>query len=484
MMTGLSVQEIGDGVSTDYTTTPVTVEAGSGPATDDGSFEPGDWGWGTDFTTTIITVDATSYDTSTTEYTVYEGVDTTITLAPNIATYTLVPTATHYETSVVVEERTVFETLTSVYTATLKASTITTIAQPPQTVTITEEPDESTSTSTDETTSTSSSSETLPTTPPPWLTLSSATTTTTTTTRRTRTETDEEETAQPTRAVPAQSACLPGDENEKAPGLFDPTEEQRTTLWVMAIYLIGTTIAWNLWGLRALLYGFKSFTVLIHESGHVLGIVLSGQPLYRFTIDPNAGGATHTVPGRLLTPLGLYLGQIFSILFGGVMVFTGFNTWASKYASFGIMALWLPVIALQATLLARLVCAATLGLLARSSSPLADQGSAVLTLPLCRFIEHAVGLRYYILFLGILSSFYILWDTIQAERVLRGYAGIEYGCPGHGQLIHYERLLAVWFGIWLLLSFLVLVGLILGALAYWRESPHAMYCQAQSFAAT
>ncbi|GAA5911668.1 hypothetical protein JCM6882_006935 [Rhodosporidiobolus microsporus] len=425
---------------------------------DDGSFGPGDWGWGTDFTTTTVTLDATSFESSTTVYTVYEGVDTTITLTPNIATFTIFPTATRYETSVIVEEHTTFETLTSVHTDTLEASTVTTTALPPETVTVTSEPDEPDD-PTSASTSTSTSSETLPTTPPPWLTLS---TSTTTTTRPSRTQTDEEETAQPTKPVPAQSACLPGDEDEKEAGLFEPTPDQKTTLYVMAIYLVGVTVAWSLWGLRALLYGFKSFTVLIHESGHVLGVMLSGQPLYRFTIDPNAGGATHTTPGRLLTPPGLYLGQVFSSLFGGVMVFVGFNALASKYASFVVMALWLPVIAFQANLLSRLVCFASLGLLVG-----------------IWFIEHAAGLRFYILFLGILSSFYILWDTID-DFFLRK----QNECCVVMQESNTGVPAMVWFGVWFVLSFVVLVGFILGALAYWREMPHAMYCQGQSFAAT
>jgi len=31
--------------------------------------------------------------------------------------------------------------------------------------------------------------------------------------------------------------------------------------------LVGISIAWNLWGVRWLLYSFKSFTALVHEAG-------------------------------------------------------------------------------------------------------------------------------------------------------------------------------------------------------------------------
>jgi hypothetical protein len=68
-------------------------------------------------------------------------------------------------------------------------------------------------------------------------------------------------------------------------------------------------------------------------------------------------------PGVILSPPALFLGQVFSIMFGGIVVIAGFSTLASKYASFALMALWIPVIAFQADLLSALVCVASLALL-------------------------------------------------------------------------------------------------------------------------
>ncbi|GAA5971641.1 hypothetical protein JCM11641_000668 [Rhodosporidiobolus odoratus] len=427
-----------------------------------GDFGPGDYGWGTDLTTTTLYVDATSsFDSSTTVYTVFEGVDTTITLTPNIATFTIFATATRYETSVIVQEQTTYQTFTSVYTATLEASTVTTTVLPPETVTVPAE--ETTHSLTNSPTSSSPSSETLPTTPPPWLTTTSATTSpiSTLSSRKstTTTTTDKPEATTP---VPVRLECLPWDKDVKEPGLFEPTHEQKISLYVMGIYFVGITIAWNLWGLRALLYGLKSFTVLVHESGHVLGIKLSGLPLWRFTVDPNAGGASHTTPGRRFPPLALFLGQVFSITFGGAMIFTGFDTLASKYASFVVMAIWLAVIGLQANLLSRLVCFASLAVLVG-----------------IWFVEHAVGLRFYILFLGIMSSFYILWDTME---------DFFHRKPNECCVVMLESHTAVpataWFITWFLTSLVVVIGCILAALAYWRNTEHAIYCQGQSWAPT
>jgi len=40
---------------------------------------------------------------------------------------------------------------------------------------------------------------------------------------------------------------------------------------------------------------------------------------------------------------------------------------------------------------------------------------------------------------------------------------------------------AIWTLIWLVTSFLLFVGFVLAAFATWKQSPHAMYCQAQTF---
>lgn len=42
-----------------------------------------------------------------------------------------------------------------------------------------------------------------------------------------------------------------------------PTSEQRTTLFVLLGYVIFITIAWNVWGLKHLIYPWKLFTVAL-----------------------------------------------------------------------------------------------------------------------------------------------------------------------------------------------------------------------------
>ncbi|GJN88316.1 hypothetical protein Rhopal_001281-T1 [Rhodotorula paludigena] len=230
----------------------------------------------------------------------------------------------------------------------------------------------------------------------------------------------------------------------------------------LAIHIIGITLVWNLWGIRWLFYSVKSFTAFVHESGHVVGLLVSSQPLHRFTIDPNLGGATYTTPGRRLKAPAMYLGQVFSIAFGGAMVFAGFNTLASKYASFVVMALWLPVIGLQRNLLSMLNCAVPLGLLIG-----------------VWFIDHARDLRFYILFIGILSSFYIVWDTMDDF-----FHRKQNECCVVMLESNTARPAAVWFIAWLVMSLVILAGCILGAIALFRQTEYGMYCEGQSFAPT
>ncbi|BGP30332.1 hypothetical protein JCM10296v2_002086 [Rhodotorula toruloides] len=370
------------------------------------------------------------------EVTVYEGFGTTITLTPQVVNYTLFPTSTELQVSTIVDSQTTYITSTAVRTLTL-ASSATVIAHPPS--------------------STRNSAETLPTTPPPWLTLTSSSSS------RTASSTSSPRSAEPTSTAALNASdCQSGEVDERVPGLFSPTEEQAWTLIAASISIVGITIAWNLWGLRWLLYSFKSYTVFVHESGHLLGLLLSGQRLHRFTIDPNTGGATHTVPGTLLRPLSLFLGPLVSLFFGAGLVFAAFDTRAAKYASFVVGVLWVPVVALQGNWVSRVNCLLPIGLLTGFW-----------------FVDHAYPLRFYILFIGVISLFYVVWDTMD---------DFFHRKQNECCVVMIESNTAVsatlWFGLFFLMSCLAFVGVVLGGLAYWKETGRAMYCEAQAFLPT
>ncbi|GAA6062013.1 hypothetical protein JCM10212_006088 [Sporobolomyces blumeae] len=438
----------------------------------DDDFGPGDWGWGQfalvergtrtipvpDLTTVYLTwsIGLTSQVVGEpVVVTVYEGRDTTFTSTPQAVTYTLYPTTTEIHVVPVTDSETIYETSTLYLTSTARVSV--TVVPPVETVTSTLPPTATTEgTVSAPTLSTSWSGDTLPTTPPPWLTLTS------TETSRTRTSSGSGGQASSVPSEAGHSDCRRGDEHEQEDGLFDPTEEQVTSLYVMAIYLVGITIAWNLWGIRWLLNSFKTYTALVHEAGHMLGFALTALPLWRFTIDPNQGSATYTIPGRKIPRVALFLGQVSSIAFGGGLVFAGFNTVASKYASLPMAAIWLPVIWLQANFVSRLNCLVV-----------------VILVVVLWVVDHASGLRYLVLFHGVISSFYIIWDTID-DYVHRK----QNECCVVMIESHTRTSAKVWFVVWLLIDLSVVSGCILAALAHWRQTPQGMYCQGQTFAPT
>ncbi|BGP51228.1 hypothetical protein JCM10450v2_007157 [Rhodotorula kratochvilovae] len=310
--------------------------------------------------------------------------------------------------------------------------------------------------------------ETLTVLGPSYLTLTFYPTTTTYATSRTtiptttKTKTQTQAAAQSTPTV-----CKQGDADDKEFDGLKPTHDQSITLYVIAICtIVGIGIGWNLFILRDLLYPFKVFTVAVHEMGHVLVTICLGGHIGVFCIDPKVGGLTRQAIGdqrELPLPLAaLPPGYLFSILVGGVLTFCGFNTLASKIASFIIGLCWIGVF-LRVEVPAKIMTLLAIGLMIG-----------------LWFVDHAWGLRFYVLFLGVMNSWYCLWDVADDAFFAKEHPS----CPYH----HWEVLPslspAAWTMIYILLSFLFFVGFILAALAAWKESPHAMYCQAQTFLPT
>ncbi|KAL7338574.1 hypothetical protein BJY59DRAFT_369625 [Rhodotorula toruloides] len=92
-------------------------------------------------------------------------------------------------------------------------------------------------------------------------------------------------------------------------------------------------------------------------------------------------------------------------------------------------------------------------------------------------LDHAYTLRFYILFLGGENS---------DELVLRD--DFFHRKQNECCVVMIESNTAVsatlWFGLFFALSCLAFVGVVLGGLAYWRETGRAMYCEAQAFLPT
>ncbi|GAA6059203.1 hypothetical protein JCM10212_006596, partial [Sporobolomyces blumeae] len=230
--------------------------------------------------------------------------------------------------------------------------------------------------------------------------------------------------------------------------------------------IVGIAIGWNLFILRDILYPFKVLTVAFHEIGHVFATILLGFRIGFFSIDPKLGGATRTFLGENrehpLPFAALPAGYIFSIVIGGLLTFCGFDTLASKIASFIIGMCWIGVF-LRVEVPAKIMTVLAVGLMIG-----------------LWFVDHAWPLRLYILFIGVMSSFYVLWDSADDAFFAKQYPC----CP----TLFYEQLPmlgpGLWTLIWFLVSFVFFVGFVLAGLATWKQSPHAMKCQADTFLPT
>ncbi|KAK4057490.1 hypothetical protein OIO90_001559 [Microbotryomycetes sp. JL221] len=262
--------------------------------------------------------------------------------------------------------------------------------------------------------------------------------------------------------------CKPGDAEEREQTGLKPTHDQSITLYVIAIYIVGIALGWNLILIRDLLWPLKSLVVGFHEIGHVIAVMCLGGSIGEFCMSPNPGGLTLIFnpeggPSLPLPMAALPSGYIVNIMFGGLLTFCGFNTLASKIASFIVGICLVAVLSRAGSFLAKIVTLMTIGLMIG-----------------LWWIEHAWALRFFILFIGVMSSFYVLWDVLD-DAV---FAKRNPCCPAQHTLAYPLLSPGMYTIIWFLISFTLFVGFVLAALATWKQSPHAMYCQARAFLPT
>jgi len=132
------------------------------------------------------------------------------------------------------------------------------------------------------------------------------------------------------------------------------TDTQKVTLGVIAAYVVGIALLWNIPYVRNVLWPFKvrlpgppdpwvpradsgparpqMLVIAFHEFGHAITCLLTGGRVVSITLNPNEGGETQMKGGRqaLTLPAG-YLG---SSIIGALLTFCGFDIIASKVASF------------------------------------------------------------------------------------------------------------------------------------------------------
>ncbi|KAI0093805.1 peptidase M50B-like-domain-containing protein [Irpex rosettiformis] len=257
-----------------------------------------------------------------------------------------------------------------------------------------------------------------------------------------------------------------------------PNETQRTTLIVAACYIVAIAILWHIPYLTLILYPFKLLTVGFHEMSHALAGVLTCAHIHSIEIDPDEGGATHMSGGIswITLPAG-YLGSSF---IGAALIVCGFDTNASKVAclvlaGFFLFFLWWA----RREVLTWILIFLMAGLIV-----------------LFWFVAGGVALRYFILFIGVMSCMYVLWDVVDdtIARKVNGsdassFAEICGCCPSQGLLScslravpyadFYNRL--VWGVIWLLVAAGFFAAAIIIGIVAFKQSAAQQASDSQHF---
>ncbi|KAI0023902.1 peptidase M50B-like-domain-containing protein [Xylariomycetidae sp. FL0641] len=178
------------------------------------------------------------------------------------------------------------------------------------------------------------------------------------------------------------------------------SDSQKVTLGVIALYVVVIAILWNVPFVRWSLWPFKMLVIAFHEFGHALAACCTGGRVKSISLDPREGGVTHMVGGK--SAITLPAGYLGSSLIGALLIFCGFDIVASKVASLVlavcfVLTLWWG----KRDWLTIVTVLLAVGLMAAGW-----------------FIAHGVALRYIVLFVGVMSSLYSVWDICD-DLILR-----------------------------------------------------------------
>ncbi|KAJ5625307.1 hypothetical protein N7510_001616 [Penicillium lagena] len=222
---------------------------------------------------------------------------------------------------------------------------------------------------------------------------------------------------------------------------------QAITLGVMAVYVVAIALLWNLPYVRYTLWPFKMLVIAFHEFGHAITACCTGGKVKSISLDPHEGGVTHMQGG--LSAVTLPAGYLGSSIIGALLIFAGFDIVASKIASIVLGVCFL----------------LTLWWARKDWLTIVTIILAVGLLVACWFIAHGEALRWVVLFIGVMSGLYSVWDicddlilrkvnTSDASVFARKYGGSS----------------QCWGVTWSLISLVVMALGIIGGIAAFPES--------------
>ncbi|KAJ2496645.1 hypothetical protein GGH96_005686 [Coemansia sp. RSA 1972] len=233
---------------------------------------------------------------------------------------------------------------------------------------------------------------------------------------------------------------------EQVEHALTPTKQQRTILIVICAYVLGILVLWNIPYVNIVLLPFKLVTVALHEFCHAAAGLCTGAKIKSITIDPDEGGLTRMSGGKwcCVMPAG-YLGSSF---LGALMVFAGFDVLASKIVSVIIGVCLLATLIWAKNWLTRIITVLFVGLIVG-----------------LWFTPKGAGLRYVVLFMGVMCSLYSLWDIVD-DTVKRKVN--ESDATKFAQKTHCSSRCCG--ALWLLVALVFLVAAILLGLAFLKDT--------------
>lgn len=248
---------------------------------------------------------------------------------------------------------------------------------------------------------------------------------------------------------------------------------QGVTLGVIAIYIVAIALLWNLPYVRWVLWPFKvrfppilpirtatllgsrrvandvpqMLVIAFHEFSHALTACCTGGRVESISLDPHEGGVTHMRGG--ISAITLPAGYLGSSVIGMLLTFCGFDIVASKIASIVLGVCFL----------------LTLWWGKKDWLTVGTVLLAVGLLVACWFIAHAEALRFVVLFIGVMSSLYSVWDICD-DLILR-----KVNSSDASQFAkRYGGSSQCWGVIWSVISVLFMAGGIVAGIAAFPQS--------------
>ncbi|KAH8753231.1 peptidase M50B-like-domain-containing protein [Hyaloscypha finlandica] len=222
---------------------------------------------------------------------------------------------------------------------------------------------------------------------------------------------------------------------------------QGITLGIIVLYIAVIALLWNIPYVKYSLWPFKMLVIAFHEFGHAITACCTGGRVKSISLDPREGGVTHMVGG--ISAVTLPAGYLGSSLIGALLIFCGFNIVASKIASIALGVCFL----------------LTLWWARKDWLTIITILMAVGLLVGCWFIKHAEPLKYVVLFIGVMSSLYSVWDICD-DLILRKVN--ESDASVFAQ--RYGGSSQCWGVIWSIVSLVFMIGGIIAGLAAFPES--------------